>query len=138
MFKCWIIYMEECFNIWIFEYWWYSTSDYFDYLIISKVFNVWVLEHLYGRMFQYLNSWIRYSASDYFDYFYNFQCLSVGAFIWRNVSILDHLNTVDVQPVIIWLFWLFLKFSMFKCWSICMEECFNIWILKLFDQWLFR
>ena len=51
------------------------------------------MEHLYGRMFQYLNSWIRYGASDYFYYFYNFQCLSVGAFIWRNVSILEYLNT---------------------------------------------
>ena len=128
------------------------------------------MEHLYGGMFQYLNteaiwpvsilifilflyfsmfkcwsicmkecfnSWIveywRCSASDYFDYFYIFQCLSVGAFIWRNVSILEYLNTDDVWPVIIliiWLFWLFLYYSMFKCWSICMEECFNIWIVE--------
>ena len=94
MFKCWGICMEECFNIWISEFWWCSTSDYLIMSIISKVFNVEVLEHLYGGMFLYL-------------------------------------NTEAIWPVIILIFWLFLYFSMFKCWSICMEKCFNIWIVEL-------
>ena len=91
MFKCWGICMEECFNIWISEFWWCSTSDYLIMSIISKVFNVEVLEHFYGGMFQYLNIWILMIFNQWlfrlFDYFKSVQCLSVGAFVWRNVSI---------------------------------------------------
>ena len=87
------------------------------------------MEHLYGGMFQCLNTedfdqWI-------FWLFLFFQCLGVGAFVKRNVLNIGIWNNFEQWLFNYLIILIISRISMLKCWSNCIEEGLNFWILKI-------
>ena len=78
IFECWSIFMEECFNIWIFEYSRCSTSGLYycsyNFEIIKKCF--------------WLNPDLR------LVYVLHIECLNVETFILRNVSMFEYTGRI--------------------------------------------